>query len=86
MHRLQIIAAGLLLCAFCEGAFGAGYHYRFPLKISSTNPRILVDQNNVPFLMVAGIPLMLCLRTFRRLRRRLLSGRPGGTWNQQFVG
>ena len=53
MHRMQIIIAGLLLCAFCGGAFGADYHYRFPIKISSTNPRILVDQNDVPF-MVAG--------------------------------
>ena len=50
---MQIIIAGLLLCAFCGGAFGADYHYRFPIKISSTNPRILVDQNDVPF-MVAG--------------------------------
>ena len=32
-----------------DGLWGTAY----PLKISSTNPRILVDQNNVPF-MIAG--------------------------------
>jgi hypothetical protein len=53
MHRLHIITTALLLCLVGEAVLGAGYHYRYPVKISSTNPRILVDQNDVPF-MVAG--------------------------------
>ena len=31
----------------------------YPVKISSSNPRILVDQNNVPFLMVGDSPQSL---------------------------
>lgn len=42
-------AFGLLLCGAAQGA-------TYPVKISSANPRILVDQNNVPFLMVGDSP------------------------------
>ena len=45
------IVVGLLLCWALHAA-----SYRYPLKISSANPRILVDQNNVPFLMVGDSP------------------------------
>jgi len=42
---------GLFLCgALCAAS------YRYPLKISSMNPRILADQDNVPFLMVGDSP------------------------------
>ncbi len=36
----------------CVVAFGAQY----PVKISGSNPRILVDQNNTPFLLVGDAP------------------------------
>ena len=44
-----ILAMGL---SFCGAAQGASY----PLKISTTNPRVLVEQNNVPFLVVGDSP------------------------------
>ena len=40
---------------FCCGVLSAA-SYRYPLEISSANPRILVDQNNVPFLMMGDSP------------------------------
>ncbi len=40
---------GLLSCE-------AIYAFTFPIKVSSTQPRILVDQNNAPFLMVGDSP------------------------------
>ena len=47
---MRIIVIGLLLL---RGGLWSGLRYRYPLKISATNPRILVDQNDVPF-MIAG--------------------------------
>lgn len=52
MRRLGIILLGL---CFCEAAVATV----FPVKISTSNPRILVDQNNVPFLMVGDSPQSL---------------------------
>jgi hypothetical protein len=49
--HLHIFVVGL----FLGGALCAANH-GYPLKISSANPRILVDQNNVPFLMVGDSP------------------------------
>jgi Protein of unknown function (DUF4038)/Putative collagen-binding domain of a collagenase len=46
-----MLVIGLFLCG---AVYGAGY--RYPLKISSADPRILVDQNNMPFLMVGDSP------------------------------
>src|ERR1039458_781611 len=48
-RQLSIIVIGLF---FCGAVHGASY----PLKVSSTNPRVLVDQNNAPFLMVGDSP------------------------------
>jgi Protein of unknown function (DUF4038)/Putative collagen-binding domain of a collagenase len=45
--------------AFCEQSMLYAARYRYPLKISSTNPHILVDQNNVPFLIVGDAPQTL---------------------------
>ena len=43
----------LLIAVFlCAAAHAANY----PLKISSTNPRILVEQDNVPFLVAGDSP------------------------------
>ena len=49
LRQCRLIVIGLLLC-------GAAYGASYPLKISSTNPRILVDQQQVPFLMVGDSP------------------------------
>ena len=49
--RNWCIFVGFLCCGVLSAAT-----YRYPLKISSANPRILVDQNNVPFLMVGDSP------------------------------
>jgi hypothetical protein len=51
-RHLRIFVIGLF---FCGAVYGASY----PLKISGTNPHILVDQNNVPFLMVGDSPQAL---------------------------
>jgi len=49
LRQCRLTVIGLLLC-------GAAYGASYPLKISSTNPRILVDQRNVPFLIVGDSP------------------------------
>ena len=51
-NHLRIIGMGLLSC-------GALYGASYPVKISSTNPRILVDQNNTPFLLTGDAPQAL---------------------------
>ena len=51
-RQLRIFVIGLF---FCGVVYGASY----PLKVSSTNPRILVDQNNVPFLDGGGFASFL---------------------------
>jgi hypothetical protein len=52
MRQLPFIAIGLCLCGTVLAA-------TYPVKISSSNPRILVDQNNIPFLMVGDSPQSL---------------------------
>src|SRR5271166_5434763 len=52
IRQFWVVVIGLL---FGASAFGASY----PVKISGSNPRILVDQNNVPFLMVGDSPQSL---------------------------
>ena len=49
MSQFHVFFAGWFLCGAAHGA-------NYPLKISSTNPRILVDQNNVPFLVAGDSP------------------------------
>ncbi|MGD0743571.1 MAG: DUF4038 domain-containing protein [Verrucomicrobiota bacterium] len=48
-RQLGIFVIGLFFC-------GAVYGTSYPIKISSTNPRLLVDQNNAPFLIVGDNP------------------------------
>jgi hypothetical protein len=50
-RQLHFIVIGLFVCGTVFGA-----DYRYPLKISGTNPRLLVDQDDVPFLMVGDNP------------------------------
>ncbi len=51
-RHLCIYATGLFLC-------GAAYGASYPVHRSAANPRILVDQNNAPFLMVGDSPQAL---------------------------
>ena len=55
MYQLRIIVIGTLLIGLLPAGAGPVY----PVKIGSRNPRILVDQNNVPFLMVGDSPQSL---------------------------
>src|ERR1022692_2501387 len=58
MNQLRIIVIGLLSLLLLP----AGASPVYPVKISSSNPRILVDQNNVPFLMVGDSPQSLIVK------------------------
>jgi hypothetical protein len=49
LRQFRLSAMGLLLC-------GAAYGAIYPVKISTTNPRILVDRNDNPFLIVGDSP------------------------------
>jgi len=49
LRRMWFVVIGLLFCGVVHGA-------SYPVKVSSTNPRILVDQNNTPFLLVGDSP------------------------------
>jgi len=54
-RQLRIFVIGWFFCAAVYGAtFPAKASY--PLKINGANPRMLVDQNNAPFLMVGDSP------------------------------
>ncbi|MGA3268609.1 MAG: DUF4038 domain-containing protein [Verrucomicrobiota bacterium] len=48
-RQLCSLLIGLPLCGTLYGA-------NYPLKVSSTNPHVLVDQSNVPFLVVGDSP------------------------------
>ncbi len=52
MRPLLVIAIGLFLA-------GPVFAISYPVKISSINPRVLVDQNNIPFLIVGDSPQAL---------------------------
>ncbi len=49
LRHALIVLLGLFMA-------GTAHATNYPLKVSSTNPRILVDQDNVPFLMVGDSP------------------------------
>src|ERR1039457_2631773 len=54
-RQLLVFVIGLF---FCGAVYGATFPAKasYPLKISGANPRMLVDQNNAPFLMVGDSP------------------------------
>ncbi len=49
LRHAFIVLLGIFMAGMAQGT-------NYPLKVSSTNPRILVDQDNVPFLMVGDSP------------------------------
>jgi hypothetical protein len=54
-HKRQLWVVVLSLLLWCGTSVAATY----PVRVSTSNPRILVDQNNVPFLMVGDSPQAL---------------------------
>ncbi len=74
----QIFVLGVF---FCGVIFGANY----PLKISSTNPRILVDQNSVPFLMVGDSPHSLIVNLSSADAAAYLADRAAHEFNSLWV-
>jgi len=54
-RQLRILVIGWF---FCGAVYGATFPAKasYPLKISGANPRMLVDQNNAPFLIVGDSP------------------------------
>ncbi len=77
---LFIFVTGLF---FCGGLYGASY--RYPLKISSTNPRILVDQDNVPFLLVGDAPQTLIVNVSTADAAYYLADRAGRGLNSLWI-
>ncbi len=67
----------ILVGLFCCGALSAA-SYRYPIEIGSANPRILVDQTNVPFLMVGDSPHQIFSNLSSADAEALLSGGSGG--------
>jgi hypothetical protein len=47
--QLNVMVVSLMLCLTASGA-------KYPVKVGGLNPRILVDQDNVPFLLVGDSP------------------------------
>jgi hypothetical protein len=65
----------------CLAAFGAKY----PLKVSSPNPRILVDQNNAPFLLVGDSPHSLIVNLSQSDAAFYLADRATNGFNSLWV-
>jgi hypothetical protein len=77
-RQLCIFVIGLFLCGAVHGA-------SYPLKISSTNPRILVDQNNTPFLMVGDSPQALIVNLTATESAAFLADRAAHGFNTLWI-
>ncbi len=66
---------------FCQSVYGANY----PVKVSSTNPRILVDQNDVPFLMAGDSPQSLIVNLATSDAASYLADRASHGFNSLWV-
>jgi hypothetical protein len=77
-RQLHIFAIGLFFCGAVHGA-------TFPVKISSTNPRILVDQNNTPFLVVGDSPHALIVNLSSSDAASYLADRAAHGFNSLWV-
>lgn len=49
----RVLVVGMVILLFPGGSTAAA---TYPIKVSSANPRVLVDQNNAPFLLVGDSP------------------------------
>ena len=77
---LPILLVGLF---FCGAVCGVGY--RYPLKISTANPRILVDQNNVRFLIVGDSPHSLIVNLSTSDAAAYLADRAAHEFNSLWI-
>ncbi|HXQ81963.1 MAG TPA: DUF4038 domain-containing protein [Opitutaceae bacterium] len=75
---LHILGIGLLLC-------GAAYGASYPVKVGSTNPRILVDQDNTPFLIVGDSPHALIVNLSEPDAASYLADRAAHGFNSLWV-
>ena len=73
----------ILALSSCGALYAASY--RYPVKVSSTNPRILVDQNNVPFLMVGDSPHSLIVNLSSADAATYLADRAAQGFNSLWV-
>ena len=73
----------LLLVGLLSGATGLAVNY--PLKVSSTNPRLLVDQNNAPFFLVGDAPHALVVNLTDADATRFLEDRRTNGFNSMWV-
>jgi hypothetical protein len=77
-RRLHIVLIGLL---FCGAVHGASY----PVKVGNVNPRILVDQNNAPFLLVGDSPHSLLVNISQSDASFYLADRATNGFNSLWV-
>ena len=75
---LHILALWLLLCGAAHGAI-------FPLKVGGANPRILVDQDNAPFLIVGDSPHALIVNLSESDAASYLADRAAHGFNSLWV-
>jgi hypothetical protein len=74
----RILVLGLLICGAVHGA-------TYPVKISATNPRILVDQANTPFLIVGDSPHSLIVNLSTSDAASYLADRAAHGFNSLWV-
>ena len=78
MRLVFVFLSGLLSCAVTTAV-------TYPLKVSSTNPRLLVDQNNAPFLLVGDAPHALVVNLTVADAARFLEDRRTNGFNSMWV-
>lgn len=84
VRQLCVFVIGLF---FCGAVYGATYpaKARYPLKISSTNPHLLVDQNNAPFLMVGDSPHSLLVNLTESQAKFYMADRAARGFNTLWI-
>ena len=78
VRSLVALLGGLLWCGVAAAA-------TYPLKVSSTNPRLLVDQNNAPFFLVGDAPHALVVNLTTADAARFLEDRRTNGFNSMWV-
>ncbi len=78
VSQLRVFIIGLLICLTASGA-------EYPVKVSSLNPRILVDQNNAPFLLVGDSPHSLIVNLSEADAASYLADRRTNGFNSLWV-
>jgi hypothetical protein len=78
MLKRSLVIFYLILCAAASAV-------QFPIKISVTNPRMLVDQNNAPFLLVGDAPHSLLVNLSQTDAAFYLADRGANGFNSLWV-